>query len=223
MIAMSNPLRRTVFVLGWNFLLPFSNHAAALVGMISLSVSETLRKTQHAGVAMRKFAILAGLVGVMAYAMPAAGFETLGLKTGMTPAQVQVAAPQGYTLIAAFGADPQSYSFSATIVRGTDVFATVSFCHQRLSSVIREVDPNTEWAARLQVRLVSSGQPRVSMRSQPWTGIGGGDVMTVSLRWTSAGEIYDLSLNPEGRTPNGALRYMSSAFEQFAMEEPCRQ
>src|SRR5580765_7954162 len=115
---------------------------------------------------MKSFTSLAGCVGVLTCAIPAAGFETLGLKSGMTPAQVQVAAPQGYTFLPAFGADPQSYSFNATIVRGTDVFATVSFCHQRLSSVIREIDPNTEWAARLQVRLTSSGQPRVSMRSQ---------------------------------------------------------
>jgi hypothetical protein len=172
---------------------------------------------------MRTLAIFAALVGVLTNAVPVAGFETLGFRTGMTPDQVQVAAPRGYTLIPALGADPRSYSFNATIVRGTDVFAMVAFCHGRLATVIREVDPSTEWATRLQARLASSGQPRVSVRTQPWTGSGGGDVMTVALRWVSGGEFYELSLNPEGRTASGALRYMSSAFEEFGMDEPCRQ
>ena len=172
---------------------------------------------------MKTFAILTALTGLLTQSVPAAAFETLGFKTGMTPAQVQVAAPQGYTFIPAFGADPQSYSFSATIVRGSDVFATVVFCHQRLTSVIREIDPATEWATRLQARLASSGQPRVSVRTQLWTGSGGGDAITVALRWVSAGEVYGLSLNPEGRTASGALRYMSSAFEEFGVDEPCRQ
>jgi hypothetical protein len=162
------------------------------------------------------------LVGAVMYALPVAGFEVLGFKTGMTSAEVQVAAPQGYTLIPFFGADPQSYSFNATIVRGSDVFATVAFCHGRLASVIREIDPDIEWAARLQARLASSGQPRVLVRTQPWNGAGGGDVVTVALRWVSGGEAYELSINPEGRTGAGALRYARSAFEEFAMDGPCR-
>lgn len=177
----------------------------------------------NVGVAMRTLATFAAVIGVMTYSVPATAFESLGFRTGMTPAQAQVAAPQGYTLIPVFGADPRSYSFNATIIRGTDVFATVGFCHGRLTSMIREIDPSTEWAARLQARLTSLGQPRVSVRSKPWTGLGGGDVVTVALRWVSGGEVYELSINPEGRTASGALRYMSNAFEEFGMEEPCMQ
>ena len=175
------------------------------------------------GITMRALATFAGIGAAMAYAVPASGFETLGFKSGMTPAQVQVAAPRDYALIPAFGADPQSDAFNATIVRGTDVFAAVSFCHGQLTSVIREIDPNSEWAAHLQARLASSGQPRVSVRTQPWNGTGGGDVVTVAHRWVSAGEVYELSIKPEGRTANGLLRYMSSAFEEFEMEAPCQK
>ena len=171
---------------------------------------------------MKIFAIVpTALLGAVLYVAPVAGFDVLGFKTGMTPTEVQVAAPQGYTLIPFFGADPQSYSFNATIVRGTDVFATVAFCHGRLASVIREIDPDIEWPTRLQARLTSSGQPRVSVRAQPWNGPGGGDIVTVVLRWVSGGEAYELSMNPEGRT-GSTLRYARSAFEEFAMDATCR-
>ena len=50
-----------------------------------------------------------------------------------------------------------------------DIYASISFCNNRLISIIRTVDPDTEFLNYAQDYLREYGQPTVKVRKQPWT------------------------------------------------------
>lgn len=116
-----------------------------------------------------------------------------------------------------------SSSAAAFLVRNPEsdnpeTYASLGFCQNRLTAVIREIDPDTDFLRYLSDWLRDFGQPKVSIRTQPWTGPGGGDISSVDFKWLSKGVKYTLSLIPEERTGSGELRHFrgASAIVQLA-------
>lgn len=135
-------------------------------------------------------------------------FEFLGLRSGMSAAEVQAAAPPGYKL----GFFTEG---SGALVRGEDFYATLAFCNGRLVNVIRQLDADTDWLPSVRAALSERGNPTVTAASQPWLGPGGGSVNSVTLSWYDGQAKYELSLTPEGRDGRGNLRHLRGASEAY--------
>lgn len=101
----------------------------------------------------------------------------------------------------------------------SDIYAMVSFCNGSLVSVSRHIDPDTEFPTYIEKWLRDYGQPKVSLRREPWTGAGGGEITTVEFDWSHDGVKYMLMLNPEGRSGAGQLRYSRAAGTIFTLEK----
>jgi hypothetical protein len=141
----------------------------------------------------------------------AGGFEFAGFRSGMSPAQVQAAAPLGYEL--RMLPDSSGAFTSGALVKGDDFYAQVGFCNGRIVHVIRNFAADTDWLPTVRAAIQSRGQPQVMVLSQPWSGPGGGYVGSLILRWSDGQSRYELSVSPEGRDGKGALRYNRSASE----------
>ena len=139
----------------------------------------------------------------------AAGFEFLGLRSSMSPEEVQAAAPKGFEL------RMFPSTSSGALVRGYDFYAQLAFCNGRLVAVSRSLDADTSWAPAVEAAIRSRGQPRVFVESQPWTGPGGGNVSSVVLQWLDGQTRYSLSISPEGRDGKGDLRHNRAASEGY--------
>ncbi len=143
-----------------------------------------------------------------------------GLRTGMTAAQVEAAAPMGFSL-KFFGREAAG---SAALVKDADIFATMAFCRGRLISISRSIDADNEWVDRVRAAVASRCQPTIVTRTDPWSGPGGGTVEAVIMRWSDSRSRYEVSLAPEGRDGRGTLRHNRGASESvFAdVDNPCR-
>lgn len=139
----------------------------------------------------------------------AGGFEFVGLRSGMTPEQVQAAAPMGFELRMFPGTS------SGALVRGYDFYAQLAFCNGRLVAVSRSLDADTAWVPAVAAAIQSRGQPRVFVESLPWPGPGGGNVGSVVLQWLDGQTRYRLSISPEGRDGKGDLRHNRAASEGY--------
>jgi hypothetical protein len=153
------------------------------------------------------------------------GFEVFRLRSGMTPEEISRKFP---TYELRWLAQP---SGAAMLVRhpvnleNPDIYASISFCQNRLVSVIRNIDPDTEFLGYVQDYIRECGQPQVNIRKEPWTGLNGGDITTLELIWTRDGVRRLLSLIPEGRTGSGELRYVRTASVMADIEKhpiPCK-
>jgi hypothetical protein len=102
-----------------------------------------------------------------------------------------------------------------------NIYASVSFCKDRVWGLTREVDPDTELLTYLQDYMREYGQPTVSVEKQPWTGQNGGDITSLKFLWVHGGVITWVSLVPEGRTGAGELRYSRSASVGMSFETTC--
>lgn len=144
---------------------------------------------------------IAPLIGGQAF-----GFEAFGFRSGMSPAEVEAAAPLGFHV----------HWFNSTGIVAADnsptnIYVTLTVCAGRLVAVIRPVDADSEWLPRMKELLQQRGQPQVRVSTDAWTGPGGGDISTVELVWRSPGEKVILNLTPEGRDGTGQLRFTRSA------------
>jgi hypothetical protein len=131
-------------------------------------------------------------------------FEAFRFRSGMSPEQV-VHVVAGYEL--RWTRDKEV----AFLVNGQDIYANLGFCDDKLVSVIRKVDADTEFLTYLQDGLRDYGQPKVTVRKDAWTGSGSGEITYVDFSWTRLGVGHTVSLAPEGRTGSGELRYIRSA------------
>src|SRR5207248_94737 len=148
-------------------------------------------------------------------------FEAFHLKSGMTPEQVARAYPT-YEFRWAERTSPGSGSAMLVKPEEYDFFANLVFCNNSLVGLTRNIDPDTDFVRYLEERLNQFGQPKVSVRRDPWTGSGGGEVETVELTWIH-NDVRDIvSFIPEGRTGSGELRHFRQASVAFfLMTSPC--
>ncbi len=146
-------------------------------------------------------------------------FEAYGLRSGMTRAEVQAAAPTGFTY-----RDTGNLRNAGAITSGEGpsetIFVTVAFCAGRLVAVTRMIDPDTDWLPKVQAALAQRGQPAAEVTGGSWLGPGGGDINHLDLAWWNGNERYDLELTPEGRGAGGALRFYRSASESYFVKQP---
>jgi hypothetical protein len=156
---------------------------------------------------------------------PAVGrpsFEAFRLHSGMTPDEVSkefpnyelrwLAQPHGAAMLVQRPVNPDN----------PDIYASLAFCNNRLVSVIREVDPDTDFLPYAQDYLREYGQPTVTIQKQPWTGKSGGDITVLQLVWIRGVIRREVTFVPEGRTGAGELRYVRSASVRIAFDIPCR-
>jgi hypothetical protein len=149
-------------------------------------------------------------------------FEAFRLRSGMTPDEVTkefpnyelrwLAQPHGAAMLVQRPVNPDD----------PDIYASLSFCNNRLVSIIRDVDPDTDFLAYAQDYLREYGQPTVNVRKQPWTGKNGGDITSLTLAWIGGGIRREVTLSPEGRTGSGELRYVRTASVGIRFDTPCR-
>lgn len=166
------------------------------------------------------FLIVGLVVGQSSTAAPS--FEAFRLRSGMTPDEVTkelsgyelrwFAQPQGAALLVRRPANPDD---------AADVYASLTFCNNRLWSVIRNVDPETDFLGYAQDYLREYGQPTVKIEKQPWTGDNGGDIASLVLVWIRGGIQRAVTLAPEGRTGAGELRYYRTASVRVGFDTPC--
>jgi hypothetical protein len=156
-------------------------------------------------------------------------FEAFHLKSGMTPEQVQKALPPPYELRwdkqqgeRGWARAELAKPLSDVAGDDSDVYANVSFCDRRLVTVSRNIDADTDFAPYLEKWVRDFGQPKVSVRRDPWIGTGGGEATAVEFDWLQDGVKYTLMLTPEGRSGTGELRYSRGAAVILALEKyPC--
>lgn len=139
-------------------------------------------------------------------------FKAFRFHNGMTPEQAENAVP-GYKLRWTHG---QEVAF---LISGEDIYANLGFCNNKLVSVIRSVDADTEFLNYLRDELKDYGQPKVTVRKDAWTGPGGGDITWIDFSWSKDRVGYALSLAPEGRSGSGELRYVRTASVHIFLEE----
>lgn len=148
-------------------------------------------------------------------------FEAFRFRSGMTPKQAQSVAP-GYELRWSDAVKGAAFLVKNTETEEPDIYASLSFCQNRLVAVVRQIDPDTDFIRYLDERLRDLGQPKVAVKTQPWTGTGGGDIQRVEFTWISKSVRQMVSFSPEGRTGSGELRHFRSASVSFSLEEsPC--
>jgi len=168
------------------------------------------------------------LLSIIAATCPVSAqeFEAFRLKSGMTVEQVQKAAPSSYEL--RLDKQQGSPGWATGVIAkplsdlsddDSDLYAGVSFCNGRLITVSRNIDADTEFPTDLEKWLRDFGQPKVSLRREPWTGAGGGEIVTVEFDWLHDGVKYMLMLTPEGRSGAGQLRHSRGAAVMFTMEK----
>jgi hypothetical protein len=148
-------------------------------------------------------------------------FEAFRLKSGMTPDEVTkqfpnyelrwLAQPKGAATLVQRPVDPDN----------PNIYASVSFCHNQLRFLSRELDADTDFLGYVQDYIREYGQPKVSVEKQPWTGSHGGDITTLKLQWLNDGVFRSVSLVPEGRTGTGELRYSRSAYIAISFSTKC--
>ncbi len=80
----------------------------------------------------------------------------------------------------------------------------------------KAIDPDNDYVPTLERNLSSWGQPKVSVRRQPWSGPGGGDIVSLDNLWKRGSDEINLSFSPEGRDGKGGLRYNRGAFLSYA-------
>jgi hypothetical protein len=161
-----------------------------------------------------------------AWPVSAQEFEAFHLKSGMTAEQVQKALPSTYELrwdkqqrVPGFATGVVAKPLSDLSGDDSDIYAMASFCNGRLVTVSRNIDADTEFAPYLEKWLRDFGQPKVGVRTEPWTGPGGGEVVTVEFDWVHDGVKYMLMLTPEGRSGTGELRVSRGASVIFTLEK----
>jgi hypothetical protein len=150
-------------------------------------------------------------------------FEAFRLRSGMTPDDVSkefpnyelrwLAQPHGAAMLVERPVNPDD----------PDIYASLSFCNNRLWSVIRDVDPDTEFLTYVQDYVHDYGQPTVKVEKQPWTGKNGGDISSLVLTWIAGGIRRHVTLFPEGRTGAGELRYTRNASIGLSFNTPCNK
>jgi hypothetical protein len=149
-------------------------------------------------------------------------FQAFRLRRGMTPDEVSKEFPN-YEL--RWLAQPHG---AAMLVQrpvnhdDPDIYASLSFCNNRLWSVIRTVDPDRDLLAYAQDYLREYGQPTVNLRKQPWRGKNGGDITTLDFIWIRDGIRRGVTLTPEGRTGAGELRYVRNASVSISFDTACK-
>ncbi|MGC2694991.1 MAG: hypothetical protein WA738_04290 [Candidatus Angelobacter sp.] len=157
-----------------------------------------------------------GVLIILLYAALVFGqsFEAFSLKSGMTPEQVAKAYP---TYEFRWAERTGSGSGSAMLVRAEeyDFAANLVFCNNSLVGLTRNIDPDTDFVRYVEQRLNQFGQPQVSVRRNPWTGQGGGEIETIDFTWVHNNVKDTISFSPEGRTGSGELRHVRGASVGF--------
>lgn len=144
---------------------------------------------------MRLFRLIA-LMLVLAPVPARAAFESLNLRSGMTPDQVRAAAPTGYALMLS-----GDFGF---IEKGNDTYATVTFCRGRLISVSRTIEAQTEWFSLADKMIRQYGNPKVTAAANPWADAQEPGSNGLEMTWRSGQNKYALTAFPVQRPKGGA-------------------
>jgi hypothetical protein len=148
-------------------------------------------------------------------------FEAFRLKSGMTPEQVAKEYPT-YEFRWAERSGPGSGSAMLVRAEEYDFAANLVFCNNSLVGLTRNIDPDADFIRYVEERIKQFGQPQVSIRRDPWTGPGGGEIETLAFTWTHNDVRETVSFNPEGRTGSGELRHLRQAsIAYFLPTSPC--
>jgi hypothetical protein len=148
-------------------------------------------------------------------------FEAFRLKSGMTPEQVAKAYPT-YEFRWAERSGPGSGSAMLVRAEEYDFAANLVFCNNSLVGLSRNIDPDTDFVRYVEERLKEFGQPQVSVKRDPWTGPGGGEIETIEFTWVHNNVKDTISFHPEGRTGSGELRHLRQASVAFfILTSPC--
>jgi hypothetical protein len=164
-----------------------------------------------------------GVVIILASAALLSGqsFEAFRLKSGMTPEQVAKAYPT-YEFRWAERSGPGSGSAMLVRAEEYDFAANLLFCNNSLVGLTRSIDPDTDFVRYVEERINQFGQPQVSVRRDPWTGPGGGEIETIDFTWIHNNVKDTIVFHPEGRTGNGELRHVREASVAFfLLTSPC--
>jgi hypothetical protein len=165
---------------------------------------------------IRRLLVYFGLVCGLAAPACAQTFAAFNLKSGMTVEEVKRAMP-GYEI--RWYGDRGSIFLEGAGDR--ELYASLLFCNNVLSGIDRAIDPDTDFIRYFADRLRDFGQPQVTIRSNAWTGPGGGEIQALEFVWIRSGVKYTLSLTPEGRTGSGELRHSRNASVSFFVVGAC--
>jgi hypothetical protein len=163
---------------------------------------------------MRGIALATALMAATASTTSAFGFNAEGFQTGMTVDQVAAAVGgRGMTLLPPYLKSELSASFAVRVdrsgnVEASDPIINVLFCDGRLVGFSHNIDLDTDYIPALKDILDQHGSPgHVTVRTQPWSGQGGGYLSSSEMHWYFGDDRIAFSFTPEGRTGAGALRF----------------
>jgi hypothetical protein len=173
---------------------------------------------------VRPLVVCSLIAGLAMGQAPAAGpsFDAFRLHSGMTPDEVSKEF-QNYEL--RWLAKPRG---AAMLVQrpvnldDPDICASLSFCNNRLVSIIRTVDPDTDFLTYAQDYLREYGQPSVNVRKQPWTGKNGGDITALELIWIGGGIRREVTLSPKGEPERVNSDTIAARLWGIRFDTPCR-
>ena len=174
-------------------------------------------KSRTSNMKHKRFGVI--IVLLCAALLSAQSFEAFRLKSGMTPEQVAKEYP---TYEFRWAERSGRGSGSAMLVRAEDFAANLEFCNNSLVGLTRNIDPDTDFVRYVEERLKEFGQPQVSVRRDPWSGPGGGEIETIQFSWVHNSVKEIISFHPEGRTGSGELRHARAASVAFVLlTNPC--
>jgi hypothetical protein len=154
----------------------------------------------------------------------AGAFDIEGYRSGMTASELAVAVER-WGLALTCSNNDKCAAWSAGRDQQVDItgqFIDFTFCHSSLVSFGHNIDFELDYIATLEAFLTQYGTPaRVKVRTQPWSGPGGGYVKTVDTFWYSGDDRIQLSFNPEARTSSGMLRYSRGASVAYSAQNNC--
>jgi len=158
----------------------------------------------------------------------AMAFDVDGFRSGMSyQALASVVQEQGWSLypLAAIPGVYGEYRLGADGKPTGDVNhlgpASFALCQGRLVSYSRGIGPDSEYADTLRGLLANYGSnPHLSVIQQKWAGQGGGYITVVTTRWDRNGDRVELTLDPEGRAPDGSLKNASGAGLSYVHVDP---
>jgi hypothetical protein len=162
---------------------------------------------------MRGMALAAALMAATASTTPAFGFNAEGFQTGMTVDQVAAAMKARGLTLRSGGKGPFSAYYVLRVDRSgnpdpSGPLISLLFCEGGLVSFSHSIDFDADYIPMLKTILEQHGNPgRVTVRTQPWSGPGGGYLSSSEMYWYFGDDRVTLSFNPDGRSGKGVLRY----------------
>jgi hypothetical protein len=149
--------------------------------------------------------------------------EILGIKLGMT--QVELSEKAKF-LGANLDYQDLTPRFSNAFLRSSsnefDIMAVINLCDRKVVGVSKSYDIGNDIMDKIKANNSKYGNPTVKIEEQDWSGPGGGTIKSIRHTWRSNNFRSEVSLTPEGRTANGALRYRQASHYSFDIpSSPC--